>query len=161
VLFHVWGWAGLMVALTSVVGTVLRPEVGIGTSAYVTMGLTFWIGGMVLLGLSAMLCRQSYVARYSGPPSGNPSTPKRSRASHIGATQMAALPSSQRVAPKPINPGKNFRMRYTRRHSDAATTGTYAAWRIGYEATREARWRRSQIRRLADQEATDDNYKAI
>ena len=56
------------------------PSVGVGTSAYVTMGLTLWIGGMVLLGLAALLSGQSYVPRYellSGQStgSGNPEYP--------------------------------------------------------------------------------------
>lgn len=55
VLFHVWGWFGFVIGVFSVLGTMFMPSVGVGTSAYVTMGLTFWIGGMVLLGLAALL----------------------------------------------------------------------------------------------------------
>ena len=56
-------------------GPTLSTQVGVGTPAYVTMGLTFWIGGMLLLGLSSILCGQSYVACYSSP-SGNPEYPE-------------------------------------------------------------------------------------
>jgi hypothetical protein len=38
-------------AILSVVGTTLE---AVGTSAYVTMGLTFWIGGMLLFGSDAV-----------------------------------------------------------------------------------------------------------
>jgi hypothetical protein len=74
VLFHVWGWAGLLVGLVSVVGAASTVSVGVGTSAYVTMGLTFWIGGMVLFGLSALLSGQTYIAQYSMRPSAPIST---------------------------------------------------------------------------------------
>jgi hypothetical protein len=75
VLFHIWGWVGLLMAVVSVVATTFTSAVGVGTSAYVTMGLTFWIGGMVLLGFAALLGGQTYLPRYASASSGNPEYP--------------------------------------------------------------------------------------
>jgi hypothetical protein len=61
--FFVWGLLGFVVALLSVVSTWGSSSVGVGTSAYIAMGIEFWIGGMVLFGLGSMLSDMKYISR--------------------------------------------------------------------------------------------------
>ncbi len=57
--FWLWGVVGLfgstLFILTNATGTV-----GVGTSAYITMILLYWIGGMLMFGLGALLINASY-----------------------------------------------------------------------------------------------------
>jgi hypothetical protein len=58
VCFWIWGVLGLLIGTASILS--LGSNVGVGTSAYITMGLLFWIGGMVLFGLGTILVGFNY-----------------------------------------------------------------------------------------------------
>jgi hypothetical protein len=56
--FWIWGVLGLIgntINFLSATGSV-----GVGTSAYITMCLLYWIGGMLLFGLGGLLMASSY-----------------------------------------------------------------------------------------------------
>jgi hypothetical protein len=58
VLFWMWGLGGL---LLNTVNLLAMPSgVGVGTSAYVTVAMLYWIGGMVLFGLGSLIHRSWY-----------------------------------------------------------------------------------------------------
>ena len=60
VLFWFWGGAGMVLLGASIGG--LTGSIGVGTSAYLTAMCLFWIGGMVLLGIGALLARSDFSA---------------------------------------------------------------------------------------------------
>jgi len=58
VCFWIWGILGLIgntVNFFSATGSV-----GVGTSAYITMCILYWIGGMLLFGLGGLLVSSNY-----------------------------------------------------------------------------------------------------
>ena len=63
VLFWIWGSLGLLLNTGAYLG--LHGNVGVGTSAYVALGMFYWLGGMVLLGGGAILSTK----RVATPPS--------------------------------------------------------------------------------------------
>jgi len=56
--FWLWGIIGLFLNTGSYLA--LSGSVGVGTSAYMVLGLLFWIGGMILFGLGAIISGLSY-----------------------------------------------------------------------------------------------------
>jgi hypothetical protein len=56
VLFWIWGVAGLLIGTLSLL-TTITGSVGVGTSAYISAGLLYWIGGMVLFGVGALMVK--------------------------------------------------------------------------------------------------------
>jgi hypothetical protein len=65
----VWGAIGFVVAMFSVMATWGATSVGVGTSAYVTMGIELWIGGMVFFGVGSLLAESNLVQRPEAPTS--------------------------------------------------------------------------------------------
>lgn len=56
--FWTWGIIGLLgntINFLSATGMI-----GVGTSAYITMGLLYWIGGMLLFGIGALTALSNY-----------------------------------------------------------------------------------------------------
>jgi hypothetical protein len=60
VFFWFWGAGGLILLGASLGG--LTGSIGVGTSAYLSAMCLFWIGGMVLFGLGALLARNDFSA---------------------------------------------------------------------------------------------------
>jgi hypothetical protein len=58
VLFWIWGLIGL--AVNGLYFLLMPSGVGVGTSAYVAACIMFWIGGMVLFGIGALLRPTDY-----------------------------------------------------------------------------------------------------
>ena len=58
VLFWMWGAGGLILNTISFVGA--TGAIGVGTSAYLTVGMLYWIGGMVMFGIASLIHRSSY-----------------------------------------------------------------------------------------------------
>jgi hypothetical protein len=54
-LFWIWGMGGFVI--NSVLYLALQGNVGMGTSAYMALGFLYWIGGMLLFGLGALIAR--------------------------------------------------------------------------------------------------------
>jgi hypothetical protein len=69
-LFFVWGFGGLLIFAMSIFGlgreTSPTPAF-MGLSAFTSVLLTFWIGGMILFGIGALLCRIKYDVSASAP----------------------------------------------------------------------------------------------
>ena len=57
--FWLWGLIGLLINTVTYLGG-MTGSVGIGTSAYVTVGMLYWIGGMILFGVGMLSCSASY-----------------------------------------------------------------------------------------------------
>ena len=55
VLFWIWGLVGLVANSANFLAQ--TGSIGVGTSAYLTVGMLYWIGGMVLFGVGALLTR--------------------------------------------------------------------------------------------------------
>jgi hypothetical protein len=55
VFFWIWGIAGLL--LNTVNYFALSGSVGVGTSTYVALGFLYWIAGMVLFGVGALMAK--------------------------------------------------------------------------------------------------------
>ena len=53
--FWIWGIAGLL--LNSIHYLSLSGSVGVGTSTYVALGILYWIAGMVLFGVGALIAK--------------------------------------------------------------------------------------------------------
>jgi hypothetical protein len=53
VLFWIWGGLGFLVCTGNYLS--LSGSVGVGTSTYMTLGFLYWLGGMVLFGLGAIV----------------------------------------------------------------------------------------------------------
>lgn len=67
VLFWLWGAGGLVLCLGEFFTAIsARPTgIGVGTSAFVTMEVTLWLGGTVFFGLAALLAQSTMgVAKY-------------------------------------------------------------------------------------------------
>jgi hypothetical protein len=58
VLFWMWGAGGLILNTGNFLTA--TGAVGVGTSAYLTVGMLYWIGGMVLFGIGSLIHRSSY-----------------------------------------------------------------------------------------------------
>lgn len=58
VLFWLWGLGGLILIGNDF--TKMQGGVGVGTSAYVTAECVYWLGGMVLFGLGALIDTQDF-----------------------------------------------------------------------------------------------------
>lgn len=56
--FWAWGIGGLV--LNTGAYLALSGSVGVGTSTYMALGLLFWIGGMMLFGLGAVISGLDY-----------------------------------------------------------------------------------------------------
>jgi uncharacterized membrane protein len=54
-MFWFWGVIGLLVNTGSFLS--LSGSIGVGTSAYMAAGLLYWIGGMFLFGIGALMIR--------------------------------------------------------------------------------------------------------
>lgn len=52
-LFWLWGFGGLLFNGANIVG--LTGSIGVGTSAYLSVMILLWIGGMLLFGIGALL----------------------------------------------------------------------------------------------------------
>jgi hypothetical protein len=64
VLFWIWGIGGFFANTINFIAA--TGPVGVGTSAYLTVGMLYWIGGMVMLGIGALFHRSSYDFRRPG-----------------------------------------------------------------------------------------------
>jgi hypothetical protein len=64
VLFWIWGIFGLLINTVNFLAA--TGAVGVGTSAYLTVGMLYWIGGMMLFGIGALNARSSYDFRRPG-----------------------------------------------------------------------------------------------
>jgi len=60
VLFWIWGLGGFVLNGASLAG--LSGSIGIGTSSYMSAVNLFWIGGMLLFGLGALLATNDFSA---------------------------------------------------------------------------------------------------
>jgi hypothetical protein len=58
VMFWIWGIFGLLVNTGNFM--LATGSVGVGTSAYLTVGMLYWIAGMIMFGLGAIIHRSSY-----------------------------------------------------------------------------------------------------
>jgi hypothetical protein len=56
--FGVWGVVGLIFSLVSYSSAMQATSIGVGTSAYLMVGLLLWIGGMILFGVAALLTQR-------------------------------------------------------------------------------------------------------
>jgi hypothetical protein len=59
VCFWIWGLVGLLANTINYMEG-MKGSVGVGTSAYVTVGMLYWIGGMILFGIGTLSCSVSY-----------------------------------------------------------------------------------------------------
>jgi hypothetical protein len=57
-MFWIWGVFGLLVNTANFM--MATGNVGVGTSAYLSVGMLYWIGGMMLFGIGALILRSSY-----------------------------------------------------------------------------------------------------
>jgi hypothetical protein len=57
-LFWIWGLLGLLINAGGFLS--LGASIGVGTSAYMAAGSLFWIGGMVLFGIGALISSSDY-----------------------------------------------------------------------------------------------------
>ncbi len=55
ILFWIWGILGFLVCTGNYLS--LSGSVGVGTSTYMALGFLYWLGGMMLFGLSALIVR--------------------------------------------------------------------------------------------------------
>jgi hypothetical protein len=53
--FWIWGLVGLMISLGQYSSASQSASIGVGTSAYLMVGILLWIGGMILFGIAALL----------------------------------------------------------------------------------------------------------
>jgi hypothetical protein len=58
VMFWIWGLLGWLASTISYFS--LTGSIGVGTSAYLAAGFLYWIGGMLLFGLGALLSGGSF-----------------------------------------------------------------------------------------------------
>lgn len=65
VCFVIWGVVGLFITTAILVS--LTGSVGVGTSAYLTMWLLYWVGGMMLFGFGALLAGSNFDFRRPEP----------------------------------------------------------------------------------------------
>jgi hypothetical protein len=65
VIFWIWGIFGLLVNTANFL--MATGNVGVGTSAYLTLGMLYWIAGMMLFGLGAIIPRSSYDFKRPNP----------------------------------------------------------------------------------------------
>jgi len=56
--FWIWGGVGLIISLVSYSSASQAASIGVGTSAYLMVGILLWIGGMILFGVAALLTRR-------------------------------------------------------------------------------------------------------
>ena len=56
--FGIWGGVGLIISLMSYNSASQSTSIGVGTSAYLMVGLLLWIGGMILFGVAALLTQR-------------------------------------------------------------------------------------------------------
>jgi hypothetical protein len=56
--FGIWGGVGLIISLASYSNASQSASIGVGTSAYLMVGLLLWIGGMILFGMAALLAER-------------------------------------------------------------------------------------------------------
>jgi hypothetical protein len=54
--FWLWGGGGLFICSTSYFS--LSGSVGVGTSTYMALGFLYWLAGMVLFGIGALLAEK-------------------------------------------------------------------------------------------------------
>lgn len=66
VLFWLWGAGGFILNGASLAG--LSGSIGVGTSSYMSAVNLFWIGGMVLFGLGALLAQNDFSAVKEAEP---------------------------------------------------------------------------------------------
>lgn len=64
VFFWIWGILGLIINTGNFLSA--TGSVGVGTSAYLTVGMLYWIGGMILFGVGALIPSPSYDFRRPG-----------------------------------------------------------------------------------------------
>jgi hypothetical protein len=67
VCFWLWGIGYGAYCIAAVVGAEAQYSLGMGTSAAVTTRLAFWIGGLVLFGVGALLAGNTSVMRIIDP----------------------------------------------------------------------------------------------
>lgn len=58
VLFWLWGVVGFLIVTMMFLS--MPGNVGVGTSAFVSAGILYWIGGMILFGLGAIVSGGRY-----------------------------------------------------------------------------------------------------
>ena len=56
-IFGVWGVVGLIFSLVNYSSAMQATSIGVGTTAYLMVGLLLWIGGMVLFGVGALIAK--------------------------------------------------------------------------------------------------------
>ena len=57
-IFGIWGVVGLIISLVNYSFALQATSIGVGTSAYLMVGILLWIGGMILFGIAALLAER-------------------------------------------------------------------------------------------------------
>jgi hypothetical protein len=76
VLFWIWGGAGFFLCTANYMS--LSGSVGVGTSTYMALGFLYWLCGMVLFGLAALIVQDGPPTNLVGdnfPPAADTSLP--------------------------------------------------------------------------------------
>jgi len=57
--FWIWGGVGLIISLVNYSSASQSASIGVGTSAYLMVGILLWIGGMVLFAIAALFAERA------------------------------------------------------------------------------------------------------